>query len=354
MELFRKLKESLRQGKSCALATITKQSGSSPRGVGAKCLINQDGVIWGSVGGGLLEAKTIEAAREALDSQRPLRLHFSLTGKDVAESDMLCGGEAEVFVEPIWAIDSSQVASIQRAASVEQRGGKGLLVTALCPEFWERGLQAKWFIVPGEDGRAEGDKPIDLRGVVQAWWGRLEKEKKPLKVQWKDDQGRDVELFLEPVVSSPVVYVFGGGHVSRKIVPLAAFVGFKVVVVDDRAEFTKQEDFPDAHQVLQMDFDKISEDLSIDDDSYLVIVTRGHIHDKSVLAQALKTKARYVGMIGSKRKRELIFRALLEEGYGKEDLARVHSPIGLEIGAETPEEIAVSIVAELIKVRAGL
>ena len=162
-----------------------------------------------------------------------------------------------------------------------------------------------------------------------------------------------MEVFLEPVLSDPVLYVFGGGHVSKQIVPLASRVGFKTIVIDDRPEFADPLLFPGAWEVRHLGFEGLLDQLAVDDSSYLVIVTRGHIHDKTVLAQALKSSARYIGMIGSRRKRNLIYEKLIEEGFTKQDLERVHSPIGLAIGAETPEEIAVSIVGELIQVRAS-
>jgi xanthine dehydrogenase accessory factor len=151
-----------------------------------------------------------------------------------------------------------------------------------------------------------------------------------------------------------VLYVFGAGHVSRHIVPLAVTVDFKVVVIDDREEFADVCHFPDAKEVRQCLFEGVMESLAVDESSFLVIVTRGHMHDKNVLAQALRSKAGYIGMIGSDRKRKIIYEKLLEEGFTEEDLSRVHSPIGIDIGAETPEEIAISIVGELIKVRAGM
>ena len=128
----------------------------------------------------------------------------------------------------------------------------------------------------------------------------------------------------------------------------------RVAAVDDRPEFADQTRFPGAKEVLIEPFEGVMEKLPINESAYVVIVTRGHIHDKIVLGQALKTEAKYVGMIGSRRKRDIIYQKLLEEGFTKKDIDRVYSPIGLDIGAETPEEIAVSIVAELIKVRADV
>jgi xanthine dehydrogenase accessory factor len=162
--------------------------------------------------------------------------------------------------------------------------------------------------------------------------------------------------FFRGLLSRPkeTVYVFGAGHCGEKVVPIAETVGFPTVIVDDRGDFANRERFPTAERILVPDsFEHAMDALSVDEDSYLVIMTRGHAHDRTVLAQALRTKAGYIGMIGSKKKVAETFRALQEEGFSSEAIARVHAPIGLDIGSETPEEIAVSIVAELIKVRAS-
>ena len=133
---------------------------------------------------------------------------------------------------------------------------------------------------------------------------------------------------------------------------MAAYVDFRVVILDDRAEFASVERIPDADNIVVVEsFDRGVHELGIDEDGYVVIVTRGHAHDKTVLAEALKTEAGYIGMIGSRRKTGLIYKALLEEGFNREDLERVHAPIGLPIGGETPQEIAVSIIAEMIQIR---
>jgi xanthine dehydrogenase accessory factor len=148
------------------------------------------------------------------------------------------------------------------------------------------------------------------------------------------------------------VYIFGAGHVGAALAHLAAYVNFRVIALDDRAEFVSKEKLPDADLAIVLDsFDNTLQDLGIGEDSYLVIVTRGHLHDKTVLEQALRTKAGYIGMIGSRRKIGLIYQNLLSDGFSRSDLERVHAPIGLDIGGETPEEIAVSIVAQLIEFR---
>jgi xanthine dehydrogenase accessory factor len=162
--------------------------------------------------------------------------------------------------------------------------------------------------------------------------------------------GGTVEIFIEPVLPQPVVHLFGGGHVSTAVAKTAHAAGFGVVVVDDREAFANAERFPMA-QGLYTRFDDAFEKLQPNGSSYLVIVTRGHKEDMRVLAWAVRTNARYIGMIGSRRKVLSVYRALEKEGYRPEEFERVFAPMGLQIGALSPEEIALSIVAELVAVR---
>lgn len=233
-----------------ALATIVLARGSVPRREGAKMLVRADGTIFGSLGGGELEARVCEKAKEVMDRGRPERVRFELTGKQV---DMICGGEVEVFIEPL----------------------------------------------------------------------------------------------LPP----PTMYIFGGGHVSVPLARMGKMVGFRIFVLDERPEFANRERFPEADQVIAEPYELAFSQLKFGRSSYIVIVTRRYQFDELALELALRTPARYIGMIGSKSKREAIFAHLRAKGLSEEALGRVHSPIGLEIGAQTPEEIAVSILAELIKIR---
>lgn len=160
---------------------------------------------------------------------------------------------------------------------------------------------------------------------------------------------------IEPIDTAGSVFIFGAGHVSRSLAGFTKTVGFYTVVLDDRAEFANRERFPDSDEVLVLEsFTDCLAALPIDESSFIVIVTRGHVNDLVVLAQALKTRAGYIGMIGSRRKCEMIFQELRRSGYGEADLRRVNAPIGLPIRAETPEEIGISITAEMIAARAKL
>ena len=163
--------------------------------------------------------------------------------------------------------------------------------------------------------------------------------------------GGTLEIFVEPVLPPALLYLFGAGHVAQNVCKVAALAGFEPIVVDDRSSYATQERFPAAHEIHALDFDEAMTKLEPNETSYIVIVTRGHRDDLRILRWAVQTRARYIGMIGSKRKVIGIFKTLQEEGLPAHLFDRVHSPVGLDIGAVTPEEIAVAIAAELIAVR---
>jgi xanthine dehydrogenase accessory factor len=252
-DIYQEIVRITEEGGEAALATIVSAAGSTPREEGAKMLVRSDGSIVGTIGGGSLEAQVIKEALKVIGEGKPKQLHFSLTAKEVEDEGMLCGGEAEVFIEPI--------------------------------------------------------------------------------------------------LTTPALYIFGGGHVSQPLAKISKLLGFKVAVIDDRTEFANAARFPEADTIIAEDFSKSFARLKIDKSSYIVIVTRNHQYDDLVLEWAVGTKAKYIGMIGSKTKNKAVFSHLMTKGITKEQLAQVHAPIGLEILARTPEEIAVSILAEIIKVR---
>jgi len=352
-DIYEKVIELCENKKFSVMATIIRQTGSAPRGVGTKFVIMEDGSFVGTIGGGRLEAQVLEEAKKVFKTKLPARLNFILKGTDVEKTDMLCGGDAEVFLEPVSPEDPGYLKVLKSALEVMRQDGTGIMATVTDCDRWSRGTAPKLFLASGAqaEGSLIGERKIDedLKGEMD----RILKKRQPENLFFKDPMGNALELYVEPVMSEAVLYVFGGGHVSLQIVPLAARVGFRVVVIDDRPEFADPRKFPEAAEVNEYPFDGVFERLKVDGASYLVIVTRGHMHDKTVLTQALKSKAKYIGMIGSRRKKAIVYKKLLEEGVTQEALDTVYSPIGLDIGAETPEEIAVSIVAELIKVRAG-
>lgn len=352
-EIYTKIVELFEKNRVSVLATITHQTGSSPRGVGTKFLIMEDGSYVGTIGGGSIEKLVLDESVKVLNSFTPIHFSHRMQGSEVDEAEMICGGNIDIFMEPVLPDNLNNLHIFEEVMEIIRRGGAGLLATVIDPDQWRTGQIPKMFIK--KNGEKIGSlleiEEIDIS--IKERMDQLLEGGKPTTITCRDREGNHLNIFVEPVISDPIVYIFGGGHISRQISPLAVKVEFKVVIIDDRPEFSDPANFPEAREVHTYPFNNVMERFPVNEFSYLVIVTRGHSHDKTVLGQALKTPAKYIGMIGSSRKVSIIYEKLLKEGFTKDEIDRVHSPIGIEIGAETPEEIAVSIVGELIKVRAG-
>ncbi|OAT85776.1 XdhC family aldehyde oxidoreductase maturation factor [Desulfotomaculum copahuensis] len=332
-------------GEDVVTATIISRSGSAPRTAGTKMLVRRDGSFAGTIGGGLLEALVLEQAREVFQTGQAVIREFNLTGADAAGMDMICGGRLEVFVDFLSAGDPVNVEIFRTVSDLLRTGQRALLVTGLPSHAGDGARFNRCLLL--KDGRQTGCSPD--AGLAERL-SPVFKSRYPQLVLLNE-----ANFIAEPVNSPGTVYLFGAGHVAQQVARLTAMVDFRTVVLDDREEFANRQRFPLADEIIvPEDFNRCLKDLPISGDSYLVIVTRGHRYDLTVLAQALQTGACYIGMIGSRRKRDAIYRALRETGVTEEQLSGVHSPIGLSIEAETPEEIAVSIVAELIKVRGKL
>jgi xanthine dehydrogenase accessory factor len=342
---FVDMDELLENGRKLVMARIIRQVGSAPRSIGSKCLVLDDGSLRGTIGGGFLEYQVMEKAAEVLKRGKTSILHFQLTGEEVAKTEMLCGGIVDVYLEPIFPEDMAARAVFQKAKALVLGGRRGTLVTTVSAEV-DHGDEACRSLV-AEDGSSVGaiGRIPGCEGPIERWLGI----RKPRLVE-QDNHGP--VLFVEPVEPDHILYLFGAGHISTFVAPLAKMVGFRVVVIDDREEFASTARFPNIDDLLVAPFLEAFHRISTTPTSYIAIITRGHIHDREVLRAALKRAPAYIGMVGSRRKRDLIYESLLEEGVPAERIEQVHAPIGLEIGAETPEEIAISIVGELIKVRA--
>jgi xanthine dehydrogenase accessory factor len=348
-DIYSEIVEALSRKEKCALATLINRVGSAPRAVGAKYLVKGDGTSLGSVGGGCVEAEVWQKAQKVIEEAKGEILHFDLTSEQLAEGGLICGGNIDIFLEPL---KEDFLNVYQEVSRIKQKGGSAILATLVSVDGdFPKGEGSKVLIKPSGEkvgsllGGVELEKKILREGEAQL----KEKEPKVLVLRHED---RKMEVLLEPVCSEPTIYIFGGGHISEQLAPLAKKVHFKVVVVDDREMFANRERFPEADEVIVSEFEKCFDRLNIDDSSYIIIVTRGHLYDGFVLEQAVKTNARYIGMIGSKKKIKTLYEILVKKGISKETLNRVHAPIGLDINSETPEEIAVSIVAQLIKMRA--
>ena len=351
-------------GEPFVLVSTLETAGSSPRHSGAAMIVKTDGSIAGTVGGGALEARAIRVGLEALEAQASRLMDYELTNADSAKLGMICGGRGRLLVEYLGpagsgaadggpaaggpaAAESGSLAPLAALRDLLEAGGSGWLVTGLTVGA-ETGTKvneatARRCLV-GADGSVAGDAPLpieDLRALAKMGGalGGLTAGDRP-------------DVYVQAVGVPGTAFVFGAGHCGKSLVPVLGMVGFRTVIVDDRADFANADRFPDADQIVVPDsLHGVVEMLPVDTQSYIVIVTRGHAFDRSVLAQSLRTPAAYIGMIGSRKKIAETYAALREEGFTDEDFARVHAPIGVDIGAETPEEIAVSIAAEIIRVR---
>lgn len=344
-DLYNTCARLLAGGEDVVTATIISQSGSAPRTAGAKMLVRRDGSIVGTIGGGLLEAQVLQQASEVFQTGQAVVSRFNLTGADAASMDMICGGRLDVFICLLSARLSVNMEIYRTIGSLLQTRQSALLVTRLAVPDGSPDQANQCLLI--DDGTKIG---FDLSAGQQDQLQQAGRGRYPQLVQVGEDS-----FLAEPVSALGTVYILGAGHVSQQVARLTSMVDFRTVVLDDREEFANRQRFPQADEIIvPEDFERCLKDLPISGDSYLVIVTRGHRYDLTVLEQALPTGACYIGMIGSRRKREAIYRALREKGVAEDQLARVYSPIGIDINAETPEEIAVSIVAQLINVRGEL
>src|SRR5690242_4604851 len=253
MDIYDEIVRLRRLGQKAAIATIVQVRGSIPSYESAKLLVREDGSMIGTIGGGCVEAEVWNAAREVIETEKPKHLSFNL-GQDAAyDNGLICGGQLDVFVEP--------------------------------------------------------------------------------------------------VIPPPRAFIFGAGHISKSLSKVASLAGFATIIVDNREAFANRDRFPDADEIYAEEYEAVFGKLTIRDTSYLIIVTRGHRDDMRVLRWAVTTPARYIAMIGSKRKVIGVIKELEKEGINRSAFDRVFAPMGFDIGAITPEEIAVSVVAEMIAVR---
>lgn len=335
-ELFSRMSDALRRGEDLVLCSIIASSGSSPRGAGAKMVLFSDGSTFGTVGGGAVEFECIKLAKKALEEKSAFTAGFNLSKNQTADIGMICGGQVTVYFQFFAGGDAVYSGLFDKIVSLYGMQKNSWLVTRI-----------------GNGGADRTGLFIEGKGLLNMDEKDEEAVSDLLKSRSVLTSG-DPAYYIEPVTTAGVVYVFGGGHVSQQLVPVLAHVGFSVAVFEDRPEFCTKELFPDAVRLIQGDFKNISETVSMSDRDYAVIVTRGHQADFDVLRQMLLTDAAYIGMIGSRHKIAATYDRLPDEKTREEALKRVHAPIGLPIGGETPAEIAISIAGELIAQRAGL
>ncbi len=295
-------------GQSFAVVTVLHSTGSAPRRDGTKAIVCADGTLLGTVGGGMLESRAIQVAIERLKTGGATLVELRFGGSDAAENLPVCGGKMVLLIDPE---PGRSTAAYAAAATAMRARRTGTLVT----RFADGQADVEW-----TDGRAE----------IPAAEHTL------------------VEHLLPP----PRLVIVGGGHVGQALARCAHGAGFELVIIEDRPEFARAELFPESADIRAGNFATTLRDLPIDAQTFIAIVSRGHLTDAAALDACIGRQAAYVGMMGSRRKVALLRQAMLAAGKATEaQWQSVHAPIGLDIGAETPDEIAVSIVAQMIAVR---
>ena len=313
-EVFGRLLTLLKTGQWGMLVTVTHATGSTPRGTGAAMVVQSDGTAFGTIGGGNVEFEAQKKAVNLLAEKKREVHQFRFVQGDAASLGMVCGGDLTVYFQPI---------------------------APACLPLFERLQEATcdtWFL----QNTATGAMEVCNRS-----------QNKDMEPLLKMDAVAQGDWLSIPVVQGGKVYIFGGGHVCQALVPVLQSVGFAPVVFDDRAQFTDKRLFPNARDVILGDFGNIAKDVVLTPSDAVVVMTRGHQADYEVLSQLLGQAGWYFGCIGSKTKLALCRARLLEHGIAEEVYEKLHAPIGLPLGGRTPEEIAISVVAELIAVRQG-
>jgi xanthine dehydrogenase accessory factor len=295
---WEKLLELLKTEKELILYTIIEKRGSAPRGVGTSMIVLKDGTIYGTIGGGIVENELIEETKNYLSLKKNLIIEKNFTGDAV-----ICGGRVKILAE----------------------------------YFSENDIDFIEEIIKQYNEKSEVYLIRDLTNFRRFISDVVEKSE---------------EFYSQRIVAKPILYIFGGGHIAVPLVEIAALCEFKIILFDNRKEYAAKDRFPKADEVIYTDFQNVNEyNINFSNNTYFVLITSEHAHDEIVLEQLLGHKYRYLGMIGSKKRVGSVKDRLIKKGFNKDEIQNIYAPIGITINSETPAEIAVSIIGEIIKVK---
>ncbi len=356
----------LERDKPFALATVINVRGSTPREVGAKMIVRDDGQF-GTIGGGCGEAEVFRKARLLLDEGQGARLtEVDLTGDFDQQEIGSCGGIMDVFIDR-WSPQADLAIARKLADSVEHSRAAALL-TLIDPGARNEAVAGVKAVINPADrtpaGELSGLSNEALAHLAEraadAVPGLLEIDANgSLRAVVRIESSGAPRVFIDPVTGAQRLIIAGGGHIAVPLATLGSVLGFHVTVIDDRASFANRERFPSADKIIVKPFKAALESLRLDRHCYVISVTRGHSFDEEVVRTALRQQTNlaegqagcFIGMIGSRRRVRAMLARLEEEGFAHRLLDEIHAPLGLDIGAETPEEIAISIIAEIIRER---
>ena len=348
-EVFEDAVDKLGNGEPVVLATVIRTKGSTPQKPGAKLLVRQDGSGVGTLGGGCVEGDIWFAAKQLMqDGGSAEYKEYELNEELAAEDGLVCGGTMYFLIDPVYSPEDY----LPYAEEISDAyNGKGAVAVATVIKSGDDGISVigdKLFI--RENGDTEGSlgsKDIDVAAIDKAF---------ELMVHGRNEYvttATGAKYFIEAYTTPPQLVICGGGHVSRALASLAKPLEFRLFITDDREEFANQNRFPEADIVVNDKPEDALPTLPINPNTFIVVATRGHRYDNTALLAAAKTSAKYVGLMGSKRKTILIYEDLMRSELTKDRIKEIRSPIGLDIRARTPEEIAISIMSEILMFRLG-
>lgn len=365
---YQSLADLARAGTPVAVATIIQAKGSTPREVGAKMVVRGEGLLMGTVGGGCGEAQVLWDAVRVLEQGPPMISQVDLTGELSDRSQTNCGGIMDVFIDRMrWeepaavGLPARETVEVITDAAAKREGLVLATVVGGQGRLQRVPAGSKWIV--HQDGRLLGtlEDPALRAGIVREAAAALAAGQSR-RVHLDDDgvvvhgPERDqavLDLFLEVLAAPLEVLIVGAGHIAVPLAKMAKLLEFEVTVLDDRASFANRERFPEADRVISGNIEGVLRQYPVGPSTHLVLVTRGHQLDEEALKVVIGKGAAYLGMIGSRRRVKEVFRHLRDAGVPEDLIRRVHAPIGLDIGAETPAEIATAVMGEIVKVRRG-
>ncbi len=318
--LYQLLLDRWKQNCDTVLVTIVEGNGSIPRTTGAYMAVDHTGRIYGTIGGGNLEYQAVKKAMTLSGTDAHFVEDFDLGTGENCGLGMVCGGKVKVLFYSMKSNDEKIAEFLKMALKMAEAG------------------KPYWLLLPFSKGYPK------LQSHIEEGRGHCR-----ILEECVDNETQ--KIYAEEFCFDGRVYVFGGGHLAQELVPVLSHLGFWCMVMDDREEYTDPNLFPGVQETKTVDFTALSDILEVKKEDYLVVVTRGHRCDTDAERFALRTPASYIGVVGSKRKTKYVREKLLAEGFTDEELDRVHAPIGIDIGSETPAEIAISIAAQLIQIR---
>ena len=348
-EVFHEAVNRLEKGESVVVATVIRTKGSTPQKPGAKLLVRQDGTGAGTLGGGCVEGDIWFAAKQLMQQGGEAEYReYELNEELAAEDGLVCGGTMYFLIDPVYTPEDYLPYAREIDFAYKGEGAVALATVIKSGNDGKSRIGDKLFI--RENGKTEG-----TLGNLETDKGAIEKAN-ILMIHGRNEYvmtASGAEYFIEAYTTPPQLVICGGGHVSRALASLAKPLEFRLFITDDREEFANEDRFPEADIIVSEKPEDALPNLPINPNTFIVVATRGHRYDNSALLAAAKTPARYVGLMGSKRKTILIYEDLMRSDLSLDRIREIRSPIGLDIKARTPEEIAISIMSEVLMFRLG-